>query len=296
MENEEATSSTLFVAEIPPQFTEADFSKLFASCEGVLGTRLRHDRNDNLVGFVDFEDEDCSAKVKRRYEDGKFNALTQTGMTLHYSRHATRNRGGGGGGEDRGRRTTGGGARRTSLREGGREGGGIYDNPRNSSGRQSLPGQFDPHVSYYSPFPHHPSAHPYSGGGPNVVGSALGFGGLPPDASATLFVEGVAQDATEREVAHIFRPFPGYQSVRMFQRESRKYPNSTYLLCFVEFDNQYQSTSAMQMLQGYKFDKNDMRGLRISYANSERKNDRGGRRGNGGREESPDKSPRDEED
>jgi len=260
MENEEATSSTLFVAEIPPQFTEADFSKLFASCEGVLGTRLRHDRNDNLVGFVDFEDEDCSAKVKRRYEDGKFNALTQTGMTLHYSRHATRNRGGG---EERGPRRTTGGPRRTSLREGG----GIYDNPRNSSG-----------------------------GGPNVVGSALGFGGLPPDASATLFVEGVAQDATEREVAHIFRPFPGYQSVRMFQRESRKYPNSTYLLCFVEFDNQYQSTSAMQMLQGYKFDKNDMRGLRISYANSERKNDRGGRRGNGGREESPDKSPRDEED
>ena len=32
---------------------------------------------------------------------------------------------------------------------------------------------------------------------------------LPPDASSTLYVEGLPSDATEREVSHIFRRFEG---------------------------------------------------------------------------------------
>lgn len=32
---------------------------------------------------------------------------------------------------------------------------------------------------------------------------------LPPDASSTLYVEGLPADATEREVGHIFRRFEG---------------------------------------------------------------------------------------
>lgn len=37
----------------------------------------------------------------------------------------------------------------------------------------------------------------------------------PPSASHIVKVEGLPQDATEREVSHIFRPFQGYQSVRL---------------------------------------------------------------------------------
>ena len=33
---------------------------------------------------------------------------------------------------------------------------------------------------------------------------------LPRDASSTLYVEGLPSDATEREVAHIFRRFEGH--------------------------------------------------------------------------------------
>jgi len=42
------------------------------------------------------------------------------------------------------------------------------------------------------------------------------------------------------------------------------------LLCFVDFENNLQSTIAMNTLQGYRFDKHDKIGLKISYANESR--------------------------
>lgn len=48
-------------------------------------------------------------------------------------------------------------------------------------------------------------------------------------------------------------------------------PTRLYNLCFVEFDNKYQATIAMHALQGYRMDKNDSKGLTISYAKSDRK-------------------------
>lgn len=39
----------------------------------------------------------------------------------------------------------------------------------------------------------------------------------------------------------------------------------------MEFDNKYQATVAMHALQGYRMDKNDTKGLTISYAKSDRK-------------------------
>ncbi|RZS10296.1 hypothetical protein BHM03_00041497 [Ensete ventricosum] len=54
-----------------------------------------------------------------------------------------------------------------------------------------------------------------------------GYGGgrleppLPPDASNTLFVEGLPSDCTRREVSHIFRPFVGFQEVRLVTKDSR---------------------------------------------------------------------------
>lgn len=56
---------------------------------------------------------------------------------------------------------------------------------------------------------------------------------LPPDAVSTLYVEGLPLDATEREVSHIFRPMPGYQSLRIMPKESKQHPSRYAFLAAV---------------------------------------------------------------
>jgi RNA recognition motif-containing protein len=34
---------------------------------------------------------------------------------------------------------------------------------------------------------------------------------IPKNATRTVYVEGLPADTTEREVAHLFRPYPGYR-------------------------------------------------------------------------------------
>lgn len=63
----------------------------------------------------------------------------------------------------------------------------------------------------------------------------------------------------------IFRPFPGFHCVRLIQKTANN--NRQYFLCFVDFETSLQATIAMTTLQGYRFDKNDKVGLKISYAN-----------------------------
>jgi len=92
---------------------------------------------------------------------------------------------------------------------------------------------------------------------------------LPHDASSTLYIEGLPSDATEREVAHVFRKYEGlgFQSVRMRAIESNKTPGTNLFLCFAEFDNPHQATIALYGLQGYRFDtKVENSAIRISYA------------------------------
>merc|ERR550537_1099267 len=92
---------------------------------------------------------------------------------------------------------------------------------------------------------------------------------LPPEATSTLYIEGLPSDATEREVAHVFRRFEGlgFQSVRMRAIESNKTPGTNLFLCFAEFDNAHQATIALYGLQGYRFDvKTENTAIRISYA------------------------------
>ena len=73
-------------------------------------------------------------------------------------------------------------------------------------------------------------------------------------ATNTVYVEGIPLDATEREVAHIFRPFPGFITLRLIKREKNGKLTS---LCFVDFETILQSTICILTLQGYRFDKND---------------------------------------
>ncbi|CAL9126324.1 unnamed protein product [Musa textilis] len=101
-----------------------------------------------------------------------------------------------------------------------------------------------------------------------------GYGGgrleppLPPDASNTLFVEGLPSDCTRREVSHIFRPFVGFQEVRLVTKESRHPGQDPLVLCFVDFVTPAQAAVALEALQGYKFDENDRESsnLRLQFA------------------------------
>ena len=85
---------------------------------------------------------------------------------------------------------------------------------------------------------------------------------LDPNATSTVYVEGIHLDATEREVSHIFRPYPGYKGLRLIEKE--KNGKKTYI-GFVDFENVIQSTVCINTLQGYRFDKNDLLGLHLSY-------------------------------
>jgi len=119
------------------------------------------------------------------------------------------------------------------------------------------------------------------------------YNSLPAEASSTLFVEGLPSDATVREVGHIFRPYAGFQSLRIVPKESKTDPAKVFSLCFVEYDSKLQSSTAMHALQGYRMDTSDQHGLRISYARS----NLGGRGGGGrDREDRGDKRRRDDRD
>ncbi|XP_077234410.1 RNA-binding protein 1-like [Tasmannia lanceolata] len=106
-------------------------------------------------------------------------------------------------------------------------------------------------------------------------GRSMGFGGgrpelppLPPDASNTLFVEGLPADCRRREVSHIFRPFVGFKEVRLVNKEPRNPGGEPLVLCFVDFSNPNHAAVAMDALQGYKFDEHDRDSaiLRLQFA------------------------------
>ncbi|KAL9449618.1 hypothetical protein AB3S75_011526 [Citrus x aurantiifolia] len=80
---------------------------------------------------------------------------------------------------------------------------------------------------------------------------------LPPDASSTLYVEGLPADSTKREVAHIFRPFVGYKEVRLVIKESKLRGGDPLILCFVDFENPACAATALSALQGYRMDEDD---------------------------------------
>ncbi|KAK8951429.1 hypothetical protein KSP39_PZI003595 [Platanthera zijinensis] len=91
---------------------------------------------------------------------------------------------------------------------------------------------------------------------------------LPPDASNTLFVEGLPRDTTEREIAHIFRPFRGYKEIRLVKKEPKYDGGSSVILCFVDFTSPACAMTAMNAVEGYKMDLHDPDSwaLRLQFA------------------------------
>ena len=77
-----------------------------------------------------------------------------------------------------------------------------------------------------------------------------------------VFIEGLPNDCSEREIAHVLRPFPGYMSSRIIERDKNGEKN---LICFSDFEEVHQATACIYTLQGYRFDKNDLVGLHLSY-------------------------------
>uniref|UniRef100_A0A6V7QPX6 RRM domain-containing protein n=1 Tax=Ananas comosus var. bracteatus TaxID=296719 RepID=A0A6V7QPX6_ANACO len=93
--------------------------------------------------------------------------------------------------------------------------------------------------------------------------------GLTGEESNILFVDGLPTDCTRREVSHIFRPFIGFKDIRVVHKEPRRvYWDKAYVLCFVEFSDAKCALTAMEALQGYRFDdkKTDAPVLRIQFA------------------------------
>ncbi|CAJ1974427.1 unnamed protein product [Sphenostylis stenocarpa] len=107
--------------------------------------------------------------------------------------------------------------------------------------------------------------------GTNEKDKILGFSSgradhsLPPDATSTLFVEGLPSNCTRREVAHIFRPFVGYKEVRLVSKESRQPGGDPLVLCFVDFLSPGHAATAMEALQGYKFDELDRNSVNLRF-------------------------------
>jgi RNA recognition motif-containing protein len=69
---------------------------------------------------------------------------------------------------------------------------------------------------------------------------------IPKNATNTVYVEGIPVDASEREVAHIFRPFIGFRTVRLIRREKR--PGEKVVFCFVDFETPLQTTIVINTL------------------------------------------------
>lgn len=61
----------------------------------------------------------------------------------------------------------------------------------------------------------------------------------------------------------IFRPYPGFIRVRLIPKEAN---DKKFFLCFVDFDNEYNSTKALNGLNGYIFDIKTGHTISIQYA------------------------------
>ncbi|KAI5077552.1 hypothetical protein GOP47_0007376 [Adiantum capillus-veneris] len=87
------------------------------------------------------------------------------------------------------------------------------------------------------------------------------------EATHTLYVEGLPADCSRREAAHIFRPFLGFQEVRLVRKEGKR-DGDQFILCFVDFTDPKSASIALEALQGYKFDENDRESpaLRLQYS------------------------------
>jgi hypothetical protein len=63
---------------------------------------------------------------------------------------------------------------------------------------------------------------------------------IPKNATKTVYVEGLPANTTEREVAHLFRPYPGYRQLRLIPRDNKD--GKRVYLCFADFETTEQTS------------------------------------------------------
>ncbi|KAK6936647.1 hypothetical protein RJ641_033677 [Dillenia turbinata] len=122
----------------------------------------------------------------------------------------------------------------------------------------------------------------------------LGLGGgrdeipLPPEATSTLFVEGLPSNCRRREVAHIlflqifFALLLDTKKLDLLARNQDMLAGGDPLvLCFVDFASPAHAATAMDALQGYKFDEHshESNSLRLQFARYPGARSSGGPRG-----------------
>lgn len=92
------------------------------------------------------------------------------------------------------------------------------------------------------------------------------------ESSSTLYVEGLPQDCTKREAAHIFRRFRGFKDLRIIPKEDR-FTRNTFLLCFVDFESREDAEQALSCIQDYRMDLEhpEERGLTVFFAKTNKK-------------------------
>jgi len=103
---------------------------------------------------------------------------------------------------------------------------------------------------------------------PSSLRKVDGLSGAAAAESNVLFVDGLPNDCSRREVGHLFRPFIGFREIRVVHKEPRRSGDKATVLCFVEFTDAKCALTALEALQGYKFDnkKPDSPVLRIHFA------------------------------
>ncbi|CAA2997606.1 RNA-binding 1-like isoform X1 [Olea europaea subsp. europaea] len=72
---------------------------------------------------------------------------------------------------------------------------------------------------------------------------------VPAGESNILFVDGLPNDCTRREIGHLFRPFIGFRELRVVHKEPRRTGDKAMVLCFVEFSDAKCALTAKEALQ-----------------------------------------------
>lgn len=206
-------SNCLFLPELPFDLTDATLERHFRGFVGFQVARTRHDRNGKLVGFVEFDAVDDAVRAR----DSMQGASPFEGISwhIHFSNNTK-------GTPKRPREEMDPPVSRMEAQRpaysGMHEQRPMYDRPNQQlmppppgpPMMQSPSGGYGgpPGPPMYQPMGPGPAGPPGPAGSPmppNYMSAQL-----PRDASSTLYVEGLPSDATEREVAHIFRRFEGH--------------------------------------------------------------------------------------
>ncbi|KAA0150726.1 hypothetical protein FNF29_05063 [Cafeteria roenbergensis] len=287
-----APSSSLYVRNLPPNVTEPLLVAAFSQQPGFTTARLRMRKSGQAYAFVEFVDVAAGSAAFSRYQGYRFSPTDPQGIAVEFAKE-TRPRGQASGMP--GHPAAAGPP--PSMPAYGQSPPAMQYAPQQYApppapaaagpaaygGAPPPPGAYGgapPPPGAYGGAPPPPGAYGGAAPPPGAYGGAApppgaygGYGrppapGQPPsaDATATLYIEGVPDDASERELAHLFRPFDGFEAARLVPHGGRN--GRKMYLCFAEFRSPVEAFAAMQVIHNYDIDPRESgsKRLRISFA------------------------------